>query len=391
MVTAVDELPLIVDGHVHITNRAYWEGLDPWQPQPFGFGYARAAAAGVKVVIENVGTYGYANFNYTPKQVLRLIEAFHRTAEEHQDRMGLALTGADARRLAAEGRMAVFLGVEAGFDHEGDPDVLRALCRLGLRVVQFSTQTCWNAFADAEVGGPAVWHGINDRGRALIALMNELGILIDITHATPAAQAQIIAASEAPVVASHVALQSVSGAPGPSTGMLSDQILQALADKGGMTGIIGAASAISPRYRRWMAAHPDEAARQGAAVAGLVEFISPMTRAALDHGEFGAWLDESMRVRHLAAFATSPGHDGQVAGPPPTADEWAAHAAHVIARVGPDHVGIGLDMAAAHHPGVIDNASGYPDLIAALRRITSEENVRKVAGENWLRVVDAVA
>jgi membrane dipeptidase len=209
------ELPLIIDGHVHITNRVYWEGLNPWQPQPFGFDYARVKAAGVNVIIENLGTYGYANFNYTPKQVLRLIETFHRTIEDHQDVMGLALTGADARRLAAAGRMAVFLGVEAGFDHEGDPNVLRALYRLGLRVVQFSTQTCWNAFADAEVGGPGAWHGINDRGRDLVALMNDLGILIDITHATPAAQAQIITASAAPVVASHVgARHRRMGSPG---------------------------------------------------------------------------------------------------------------------------------------------------------------------------------
>lgn len=381
------ELPLIVDGHVHITNRVYWEGLDPWQPQPFGFDYARAREAGVKVIIENVGTYGYATFNYTPKQVLRLIEAFHRTAEEHQDAMGVALSGADARRLAAEGKMAVFLGVEAGFDHEGDPDVLRALYRLGLRVVQFSTQTCFNAFADAEVGGPESWGGINDRGRDLVAVMNELGILIDITHATPAAQAQVIAASEAPVVASHIALSAVSGAPGPGTGMLADEILQALAAKGGMVGIIGAASAVSPRYRHWLADHPEEAASRGAATAGLVNLTSPMTCAPLDHGEFGTWLDESMRARHLAAFATLPG-DGQAGEPEPAPDEWAAHVAHVSAAVGPGHVGIGLDLAAAHHPNVIDNASGYPDLITALRRIVSEEDVRKIAGENWLRVLD---
>jgi membrane dipeptidase len=386
----VAELPLIVDGHVHITNRVYWEGLDPWKPQPFGFDYARAKAAGVKVVIENVGTYGYANFNDTPRQVLRLIEAFHRTIEDHQDVMGLALTGAGARRLAAEGRMAVFLGVEAGFDHEGDPDVLRALYRLGLRVVQFSTQTCWNAFADAEVDGPPAWHGINDRGRVLVELMNELGILIDITHATPAAQAQIVAASEAPVAASHIGLRAVSGAS-PGTGLLSDEVLRAVAAKGGVVGIHGGGSVVSPRYRRWLAANPAEAARQGAARASLVDTGLPRTRAPLDHGEFGTWLDESMRARHLAAFATKPGSDGEGShSPAPGTGEWAAHATHVINTAGPGHVGIGLDLAAAHHPTVIANASGYPDLITALRSVTTEENVRKIAGENWLRVLDTV-
>jgi hypothetical protein len=63
-----------VDGHVHITNRVYWENIDPWERQPFGFDYARASASGVNVIIENVAPYRYANFNYTPRQTLRLIE-----------------------------------------------------------------------------------------------------------------------------------------------------------------------------------------------------------------------------------------------------------------------------------------------------------------------------
>jgi membrane dipeptidase len=381
------DMPLIVDGHVHITNRVYWEGLDPWQPQPFGFDYAQAKASGVNVIIENVGPYGYANFNYTPKQTLRLIEAFHRTVERHHDKMGLALTASDARRLVASGRVAVFLGIEAGFDHEGDPDVLRALYRLGLRVVQFSTQTCFNSFADAELGGSPVWHGINDRGRDLVALMNELGILIDITHATPQAQAQLIAASQAPIVASHSALEAVSGHSTVNTGMISDSILEALAGKGGLIGIIGAATAISRRYREWMAANPEKAADLVSALFNLIGFTSSMTRAALDHGEFGAWLDDSMRARHLAVFAAAPTYDPEAATLAPTADEWAAHAAHVIQTVGPDHVGIGLDMVGGR-ACIPRTASGYPELIAALRRVTTEENVRKVAGENWLRVLE---
>jgi membrane dipeptidase len=153
--------------------------------------------------------------------------------------MAVALTAAEARRVVAGGRLAIFLGIESGFDHEGDPDVLRALYRLGLRVVQFSTQTCFNAFADSEADGPAVWHGINTRGRELVAAMNELGILIDITHATVLAQEQIIDASRAPVAASHVSLAAVSG-----TGM-PDSILRALAAKGGMVGIIGTSARIA--------------------------------------------------------------------------------------------------------------------------------------------------
>jgi membrane dipeptidase len=65
----------------------------------------------------------------------------------------------------------------------------------------------------------------------------------------------------------------------------------------------------------------------------------------------------------------------------------AEHVAYVIKTVGPDHVGIGLDMGSGKSR-VPNDASGYPELIAALNRITTPENVRKITGENWLRVLD---
>jgi membrane dipeptidase len=275
--------------------------------------------------------------------------------------------------------------VEAGFDQDGDPDVLRALYRLGVRVVQFSTPTCFNGFADSEFGRPT-WHGINNHGRRLVALMNELGILIDIAHATPQAQAQLIAESQAPVVASHAALEAVVGNSPNASGLVTDALLADLANKGGLVGIIGTASTISRRYRDWMNAHPEQASRLAAPLMEMSQFASSMTRGSLDHGEFGAWLDDVMRIRHKAAFASPAPDDPGTGALAPTADEWAAHAAHVIRTVGPDHAGIGLDMGGTRSC-VPPNASGYPDLIAALRRVTTEENTVKIAGTNWLSVL----
>jgi len=364
----VGEAPILMDGRVHITNRVYWDGT-------------RAPACGVNVVIGNAAPYGYANFNYKPKQTLRLIETFHRTVERHGEKMGLAPTACDARRIAASGRVAVFLGDESGFDHEGDGDVLRALYRLGLRVVLFSTQSCFDAFAESETGGPPVWNGINDRGGELVALMNSLGILIDITHADPQAQIQIIETSAAPVVASHTGLAAVSGAG------MSDQTLRALAVKGGMVGIIGASASIAVRYRQWLAANPE---RPAALATPLTDMVSSLSRATRDHGEFGAWLDGEMASRHAAAFTQwfdDPETEDLMAAP----DQWAAHVEHVIETVGPDHVGIGPNLVGGRSC-VPENASGCPDLIAPLQRITTADNVRKTPGENWgLRVPDTVS
>ncbi|HKS61650.1 MAG TPA: membrane dipeptidase, partial [Xanthobacteraceae bacterium] len=200
--------PIMMDGHVHIINRVYWEGIDAWQEQPgLGWDYARARKGGINCVIDNIGTYGAWNYNYSPKQALRLIETAHRFAERNSDRMAIALTVADARAIVASGKLAVFLGCESGIDHEGDLAVLGAMHRLGLRTLQFATQSGYNAFADSALsllqGGqqPEHFKGVTERGFAMVREMNRLGILVDITHGTETVQKQLIEASRAPVVA----------------------------------------------------------------------------------------------------------------------------------------------------------------------------------------------
>jgi membrane dipeptidase len=214
---------VVMDGHVHIATRVHWEQIDPWKPLGAWWDYARARAAGVNCVIDCLGTYGYWNYNQAPKHMLRLIETFHRVAEANADKMDIALNAAEARRIIASGRMAVFMGVESGWDHDGDIDVLRAMHRLGLRHIQFSSQTPFNALADVAAGTDKHWNGLSPRGRAMIKEANRLGILIDIVHASEAAQAAMVAASDA-VVDSHHALAAVTGGAG-----LPDRLLESLA------------------------------------------------------------------------------------------------------------------------------------------------------------------
>jgi membrane dipeptidase len=375
---------IVMDGHVHVVNRIYWEGIDPWTPQKQGWDYARARSAGINCVIDNIGPYGYWNYNYTPKQALRLIDTLWRFAESHSDKMAIALSPADARRIVGGGRIAVFIGCESGFDHEGDPDVLDAFYRLGLRSVQFATQTGFNGFADSALasvqGGqnPDHYHGINERGRKLVAQMNRLGILIDIAHGTEAVQAQLIEASKAPIVASHETVKAVSGAG------LSDETIKALAAKGGLIGIHGGAAVVSKRYRKWMTDNPAAAANAGKAVFGMVGYQPSFTRPPGDHGEFIERMDKEFRERWIAL--TEWKEDPSATPFLPTAEEWAEHADYIIKLVGPDHVAVGLDMVAGRS-SVPADPSGYPDLITALKKITTPENVRKIVGENWMRVL----
>jgi membrane dipeptidase len=296
--------------------------------------------------------------------------------------MELALTSADVRRIVARGKMAVMLSIEAGFDQEGDIDILRLWYRLGVRVIQFSSQVT-TAYADSSVRGGAKWSGINDKGRRLIAEMNRLGMLIDISHATEAAQRQIIAASRAPVVASHTALRAICSNPSN----LSDDVLRALVAKGGMIGIHSAAEQIGQRYYDWSRGKPsipvNGVTREDILFGELPQVRSPN----LDFGEYIDALDAQQGDR-WRRFYSQPWHESpEGEAVVPSIDDWVAHVAHAVAVGGPRSVAIGLDLTNARSTLKNFDASHYPELVEALRKHNLA--TPEILGENWLRVFDS--
>lgn len=349
--------PLLVDGHVHITNRVYWEYRSLETPEYWRLGLCRARQGGVNVVIENVAPYGYSTYNTTIKQVGRLIETFHGVIEANSDKMEIALSASDARRIVESGKLAIVLGIESGFDQEGDLDILRLWYRRGVRLIQFSSQVT-NSYADSSIRGEPRWSGINDRGRRLIAEMNRLDILIDITHATEAGQRQIIEASKAPVVASHVGIQAICSNPAN----MSDDMLRALSAKGGLVGIHSNAAVISQRYYDWQHTHP-------ASVPDIVRAELELVRSPNhDYGEYIAAIDAKMgSLWRLLYGQLWP--EAAEAGPlVPTAEDWIAHVEHAVAVAGRTNVGIGLDLTTGRSTLKNLDARGYPELVDAVRK-----------------------
>jgi membrane dipeptidase len=367
-----------VDGHEHITNRVYFEGIDPWKPQITGlWDYARAKQGGLNVVIENVwADDGYNNYNVTTKQVVRLIETFYRVLDANRDKMELALTAADARRIVASGKMAVVLAIECGFDMEGDVDVLRLFHRLGVRLVQFVNHNTTNAYADAGLGEQK-WHGITDHGRALIREMNRLGIIIDISHASDVAELQIIEASQTPVTGSHHGLRHFSNHPRN----LSDEVVKALSAKGGLVGLHSSAAFLSQAYYAWSQSHqrPPQ-----------VPLPNTSRSPDQDYGKYIAALDNEIRSRWRRDYSTPWRELSPPDAPLPTVDEWATQMDYLVKLAGIDHVGIGLDMNAGGSNIRDFDATGYRRLADALKaKGYSQADVDKIMGQNWLQLMDA--
>jgi len=398
---ALHDDAIVVDGHVHITNRVYWEGIDPWEAQTTGlWDYARAKEGGLDVVIEQVYLEDpYNNYNYAVKQAVRLVETFYQVLEANPERMELAFSGADVRRIVGSGKTAVILALEGGFDMEGDLDVLRLFYRLGVRLVQFTNHNSTNAFVDAGLGDQA-WGGITDHGHAIVREMNRLGIMIDISHASDAAQLAIIEASAAPVVASHHGLRQFSDSPRA----LSDAVLTAMAAKGGLIGIHSSAGYLRQEFLDWQAAHPTATpALEEPACCSGIDWLPDLFRSpSQDYGQYIDALDTKMREGWNGVIPGLGGYDYSVpwrelqqrtldaGGPLPTEEDWATHVDYAVNLVGEDYIGIGTDMMSGGSNILDFDATSYPRLTESLvDRGYAPERIHKILGENWLRVLDA--
>ncbi len=390
------EEAIVVDGHVHIVTPVFHQGIDPWKVQETGlFDYARAKQGGLDVVVHTVYIEDpYNNYNYAVKQACRLIETFYRVLDANADKMELALTSADVRRIVGKVKMAAILALEGGFDTEGDLDVLRLFHRLGVRMIQPLSHNTTNAFIDAKLGMKK-WGGLTEQGRKIVAEMNRLGIMIDLSHATDEAKMQIIEASRAPVVGSHHGLQHFVDHPRT----LSDQVLRAMAAKGGLMGMHSSTTQIGREYSEWQRSQSSDNAPPP-----LRHLIQDYTFFRKPYEDFGAYIGALDAEMHDRWVRDRDQRDGTAYGIPwrerhkraidagaplPTVDDWADQVDYAVEMVGDRHIGIGLDLMSG--PNLLDfDATSYPRLTESLvKKGYSEQRIKRILGENWLRLLDA--
>ena len=223
----------IFDAHVHVVNRQFYHGGDMGQRVDDGqFDLVRAREGGLDAMFFSLFvTEQYYPARLETKQVLRLIDAAYAQLAQNTDKIELALSASDVERISKTGKIAAFMDLEGGFDLDGDLSVLRTLYRLGLRSFQLPAHNWANNFADS-CCAPAKWHGLNDRGRAVIREANRLGMVINISHGSDETIAQAIDVSTDPLLATHHGLRSFNNIPRT----MPDDLLKKLAAKGGVIG-----------------------------------------------------------------------------------------------------------------------------------------------------------
>ena len=361
------ERSLVFDGHVHVIDRQLYHGGDIGERVSDGqFDLPRAKEGGVGAMFFSIFvTEEYYPQRMETKQALRLMDLALTQLEKNRDTIEVALTASDIERIHGAGKIAAVLDLEGGFDLDGDLGVLRTLYRLGLRSAQLSAHNWSNNFADTCASAPK-YHGLNERGRAVVREMNRLGMVINVSHASDEAVEQTIELSTSPVVATHHGLRSLNNIPRN----MPDDLVKKLAAKGGVIGFQIGNEFHNVKAFEWRTQHAgkpfwDTSAIARDAAATAIEEID--RRVAPQFPMVGVDIPEKIKL---------------------TPKEWLNVVERATELVGEDHVALGTDFDGGPTPprGMRD-IRDLPMLTQAmLDRGWSEERIRKFLGGNLLRV-----
>jgi membrane dipeptidase len=368
---ALNRDALIFDAHVHVVDRQFYHGGNMGDRVEDGqFDLVRAKEGGLDAMFFSLFvTEQYYPARAETRQVLRLIDAAYDQLERNRDKIALALNASDVERISASGKIAAFMDLEGGFDLDGDPGILRDLYRLGRRSFQLSAHNWANNFADS-CCAPPKWHGLNDRGRAVIREANRLGMVINVSHGSDETIAQAIDASEDPVLATHHGLRAVNDIPRN----MPDALLKKLAAKGGVIGFQIGNEFHNVKVFKWRTEHAGKPFWDTTDI-GRKEAAMPIeeldTLAGPQFPMVGVNAPEDIKL---------------------TPSEWLAVVERAIALVGEDHVMLGSDFDGGPTlPRGMRDVRDLPMLTAAmLERGWSEARIRKFLGGNLLRVVRQV-
>lgn len=269
-----------------------------------------------------------------------------RTIARHPDSLAAARTADDIRRAKSEGRIAIPIAIEGGYLLEESLDFLRECHRQGAVYLTLTHgfHTTWADSSGVHEPLSPLHGGLTDFGREVVAELNLLGMMVDVSHAGDKTFWDVIETSAAPVVATHSSCRAVS----PHRRNLTDDMIRAVADSGGVVQINFAAGFIDPHFptidpkvvQQWYATEYPKAP--------FTDHVTPL----------------SLLVDHFD---------------------------HALKLVGPDHVGIGSDFdGVAALPSDMEDCSKLVNLTAALlERGYGEDDLGKVLGENVLRVMEA--
>jgi membrane dipeptidase len=299
------------------------------------------------------------------RRALDIIDAVNEQVRRHPETFEAASTADDIRRISKKGKIASLMGIEGGHAIEDSLRTLRVFYKLGVRYMTL-THTNTNDWADSsgDVSDPNVKHhnGLTDFGRKVVREMNLIGMMIDISHVADKTFYDAIEASRAPIIASHSSARALANHPRN----MDDDMLRAIAKNGGVVMVNFYDGFLDQRkidFNKLANAKQQELQKQFPDDAKRIE------------EELKKWSDANAPSRTPLSVLID-------------------HIDHIAKVAGIDHVGIGSDFDGVPLTGVpegMEDISRLPNItLELMKRGYSDADIRKVLGENFLRVMSRV-
>jgi membrane dipeptidase len=301
------------------------------------------------------------------KRATAQIDAVREQVKKHPKDLVLATTAEEVRAAKKQGKIAALIGVEGGHMINSDLGVLRTYASLGVRYMTL-THSVNVEWADSSTD-KAAHNGLTDFGKDVVREMNKLGVIVDISHVSDKTFYDALALSRAPMFASHSSCRSICDAPRNMT----DQMIKDLAAKGGVIQINYHVGFLSQEFR-------DAEKKDPSINAGISEEVK---KRCPDENDEACQLIEGDKItREYVAAGKLPKVDYT---------KIIEHIDHAVKLVGADHVGLGSDFDGANMPYGMEDASMIPKITEVLlQKGYSESDIRKILGENTLRVMSEV-
>lgn len=303
--------------------------------------------------------------NESTVQALRLVAETKDMIEKHSDMVALATTVREAREIKKNGRSAIMLGMENGSPIQNDMALLHEFYRMGVRYITLC-HSAHNQLCDSCAPKEAKWHGLSPFGKKVVEEMNRLGMIIDVSHLSDESFYDCLKYSKAPILATHSCCRALCNHPRN----LTDQMIKDLAAAGGVVQINFYPAFLSEAY-------------------GCDEYFDAADR--YDDAMKAYWKSGKKGKKEIAEFEKMTKFIKKNF-PSPSYKLMVDHMEHVINLVGIDHVGMGSDFDGIEMPPIgLEDVSKFEVVTKELRaRGYSDSDIKKVLGENFLRVMNQV-
>src|SRR2546425_155133 len=359
---AIHKKAIVIDTHNDVTtpmtNDDYDLGGTP--PAPYRTSIERMKQGGMTAEFFSLYVKPwYVTHGGAARRTLDMIDSVYRAVERHPSDLLFSTTVADIRKAKKQGKIAALMGIEGGHAIENSLATLREFYRLGVLYITLT----WNNTNDwADAGrGEKKHNGLSDFGKEVVREMNRLGMLVDVSHVSDKTMSDALDISTAPIIASHSSARALSNVPRN----IPDDLLLRIAKNGGVVqvnfySVFVDAATVSPQS--------DERDRR------LKAQQDALNEKYKDDPERLA--EESDKLEAANPL------------PPLPISKLIDHIDHIVKVAGIDHVGIGADFDGANDmPEGAQDVSMLPNITyELLKRGYSEKDIRKILGENFLRV-----